>query len=211
MGPSTRRISVGQTTLLFIRSASDSRRLTLTAAARSRRKSGPPSSKAAKGGTDLNFDDFAAAFKPAARRPTRSDGASNERSRMTKWLRAVIRSDVGSYFEGPGLNQRAPDFTLSQRDGNRQITLSKYRANKPLVLVLGSFSCGGFRSHYRAVEDLQKRYSDELQFLAVYVRERILRMASVRVSTIGLVSSSRSRPVRPTARRLRKRARPGSA
>ena len=126
---------------------------------------------AAKGGTDLTFDDFAAAFKPAASRAARGDGASRQRSRMIKWLRAVIRCDVGSYFEGPGLNQPAPDFTLSERDGNRQLTLSKLRGNKPLVLVLGSFSCGGFRTHYRAVEDLQRRYGDEVRFLAIYVRE----------------------------------------
>jgi hypothetical protein len=126
--------------------------------------------KAPKSAAGLNFDDFIAAFRPAAA-PVVADDAPKRRARTIKWLKSVANCDVGSYFEGPRLNERVPDFTLEAKGGEGRITLSKFRGDKPTVLVFGSFSCGGFRSHYRSVEELHRRYGDSVQFLAVYIRE----------------------------------------
>ena len=73
--------------------------------------------------------------------------------------------------EGPKLGERAPDFTLKTVDGKESITLSKLIGAKPLVLVLGNFTCGPFRGLYPEMENFYHRYRDEATFLMVYVRE----------------------------------------
>ena len=158
-------------TRAFTRNVNDSRRSTLMEAARFRRPSGLNSSRTlSKGGHGLTFDDFLDAFKRPTVSAANANHASRRRSRTIKWLKAVFNCDVGSYFAGPGLDQLVPDFTLGVRDGKDQITLSKFRGDKPLVLVLGSFSCGG-SARITAVEELHRRYGDLVRFLAVYVRE----------------------------------------
>jgi hypothetical protein len=52
----------------------------------------------------------------------------------------VLKGEVGSPFPGPGVGQKAPDFTLPTQDGKGEITLSQYRGNKPAVLIFGSFT-----------------------------------------------------------------------
>lgn len=55
-------------------------------------------------------------------------------------LRAFMDGDIGSWFEGPGLERRAPDFTLKTADGKSAITLSDSFGTKPVVLIFGSFT-----------------------------------------------------------------------
>jgi hypothetical protein len=55
-------------------------------------------------------------------------------------LLAVFKAETGSIFEGPRVGDVAPDFTLPTEDGKAEINLTKYRANRPLVLVFGNFT-----------------------------------------------------------------------
>lgn len=86
-------------------------------------------------------------------------------------LRALSRGDFGSPNEGPSLNSPAPDFQLKTQDGKRTIRLRDFKGSKPVVLVFGNYTCGPFRVRFPLVDDLRRRYQDEVEFLAIYVRE----------------------------------------
>lgn len=55
-------------------------------------------------------------------------------------LKAFMDGDLGSWYEGPNLEQRAPDFTLRSPDGKLSVTLSDSFGSKPVVLIFGSFT-----------------------------------------------------------------------
>jgi len=86
-------------------------------------------------------------------------------------VRGFFSSEIGSLHEGPRVGQPAPDFMLKSADGNGAIQLSKLVGAKPLVLVLGNFTCGPFRAMYPEVDTLRERYQNDANFLMVYVRE----------------------------------------
>ena len=46
-------------------------------------------------------------------------------------------------------------------DGKESVSLAKLFGPKPLVLVLGNFSCGPFRSLYPDVEAVYERWKDD--------------------------------------------------
>ena len=87
-----------------------------------------------------------------------------------KLLGALERGEIGSFREGPNVNEPAPDFELQTHDGKRTIRLSELRG-APVVLVFGNYTCGPFRKMFPRIDDLARRYRDEAEFLAVYVRE----------------------------------------
>jgi len=86
-------------------------------------------------------------------------------------LRGLFAGEVGSLQEGPQLNEPAPDFTLKTHDGTQTIRLADVIGKKPVVIVFGNFTCGPFRSMYPGVEDVYRRFKDDVVFLGVYVRE----------------------------------------
>jgi alkylhydroperoxidase family enzyme len=86
-------------------------------------------------------------------------------------VRGLFAGEIGSMFEGPKVGQRAPVFQLRKADGEGSIELSSLLGEKPLVIVLGNFTCGPFRSFYPAVDALYKKYEGRANFLMVYVRE----------------------------------------
>lgn len=86
-------------------------------------------------------------------------------------IRGLFAGEVGSLNEGPSLNARAPDFSLTTHDGSKTIRLAEIIGKKPVVLTFGNFTCGPFRSMFPGVEDIHKRFADEATFIAIYVRE----------------------------------------
>jgi hypothetical protein len=87
----------------------------------------------------LTADDLRGAlYPPRPAAPPPSAAASQEPSPLVL-LTGLCSGELGSPFEGPGVNQRAPDFTLKTEDGQKQVTLSELRG-KPVVLVFGSFT-----------------------------------------------------------------------
>ncbi len=89
----------------------------------------------------------------------------------TMLIRGLFEGSLGSMNEGPAINQPAPDFTLKTRDGKESVQLAKLIGKKPVVLVLGNFSCGPFRNLYASLDAMQKRYQNDVNFLMIYVRE----------------------------------------
>ena len=55
-------------------------------------------------------------------------------------LAGLFNGELGSYFEGPNVGDRAPGFTLRTYDGKQTIRLVEYRGKKPVVLIFGSFT-----------------------------------------------------------------------
>lgn len=73
------------------------------------------------------------------------DGLLAERGRGKKayadyWVGSLFAGDLGSPFEGPRVGHEAPDFTLTSASGDKPITLSQFRGEKPVVLIFGSFT-----------------------------------------------------------------------
>lgn len=86
-------------------------------------------------------------------------------------VKGLFAGDIGSMNEGPKIGDKAPDFKLKTVDGKETITLSKLIGPKPVVLILGNFTCGPFRALYPDLDSIYRRYKDDATFLMVYVRE----------------------------------------
>ena len=86
-------------------------------------------------------------------------------------VRGVFSGEIGSMYEGPKLGETAPNFKLKTPDGKETISLSKLIGPKPVVLILGNFTCGPFRGLYPDLEAIYDRHKADATFLMVYVRE----------------------------------------
>jgi tetratricopeptide (TPR) repeat protein len=84
---------------------------------------------------------------------------------------AADKLDGGEGSGGIPLGSQAPDFTLLASSGDRRVRLSEFRDKRPVVLVLGSYTCPKFRSQAGALKALYTRYHDRAEFLLVYIRE----------------------------------------
>jgi len=97
--------------------------------------------------------------------------SSGDRPDTAQLIRGLFAGEIGSMFEGPKIGQQAPVFKLRKAQGEGFIELSSLIGEKPLVIVLGNFTCGPFRSFYPEVDALFVKYQDRANFLMVYVRE----------------------------------------
>ena len=86
-------------------------------------------------------------------------------------VKGLFGNEIGSMSEGPKVGDDAPDFTLKTNDGKGTVQLSKRIGKKPVVLVLGNFTCGPFRSLFPDVEAVAGRHKESAEFVMVYVRE----------------------------------------
>ncbi len=122
------------------------------------------------GGEDesfLSLDDLVTQLQPPEDRP-RPRGKHPSASTL---VLALARQELGSLEPGPALGDKAPDFTLRTVDGKQEVTLSREIGRQPVVLVMGNFTCGPFRSQAGNIEKLYQRHKDRARFLMVYVRE----------------------------------------
>ncbi len=146
----------------------------------------------------LTLAEFRQVLSPPA--SSRNAGAGQA---MTLKLRhdrlvGVLKGDVGSFNEGPQLGQLAPEFTLKTQDGQGPITLSSFREKRPVVLTFGSYTCPPYRALSPGMNPLRDRYGDRVEFLSVYVRERIRPTAGRPKETAGSASRRSSRPLSPS-------------
>ncbi|HZZ77769.1 MAG TPA: deiodinase family protein [Gemmataceae bacterium] len=123
--------------------------------------------QAAKGKDFLSLEDFRDAMMAG-----QSGGfLPGDAPTLPILVRGLYEGSLGSMSEGPKVEQTAPDFTLKTVDGKKSITLSKVIGKKPVVLVLGNFTCTPFRSLYGAMESMYQRHKEDANFVMVYVRE----------------------------------------
>lgn len=71
----------------------------------------------------------------------------------------------------PAIDQVAPDFTLKLLGKEKEITLSKKYAKKPVVLTFGSYTCPPFRRSLTSMEDVYQAHKKDCHFLFIYVKE----------------------------------------
>lgn len=97
--------------------------------------------QAAKEKGYITPDDLREAFPltPPAR-PAHPKAAAAQGPTMGTLVRGLFNGELGSFSEGPALNARAPDFTLSTEDGKRTVRLGQFKGQKPVVLIFGSFT-----------------------------------------------------------------------
>jgi thiol-disulfide isomerase/thioredoxin len=122
--------------------------------------------KASKGKDHLAPEDLREALLSGGGTYMPGDAPSTE-----TLLHGLFANEIGSLQEGPSLGDTAPDFELKTVDDKATMKLSSLIGKKPVVLVLGNYTCGPFRSLYPQIEELKKKYGTEAEFLMVYVRE----------------------------------------
>ncbi len=97
--------------------------------------------KAARGKDHLTPEDLREALmgvpKQAAGKP---QGPPPAGAMLDILIPGLLSSELGSFFEGPDIGDRAPGFTLQTHDGTQTVRLSDYRGKKPVVLIFGSFT-----------------------------------------------------------------------
>lgn len=83
----------------------------------------------------------------------------------------LIKDMVTTKFLGaPKPGDKAPDFEGRTLNGDR-IRLSDFRGDSNVVLTFGSATCPFTAASIRGLNDLYDDFSDDVQFLFVYVRE----------------------------------------
>lgn len=90
--------------------------------------------KAALGADALTPDDLRAALFPP------EPAKSGDDPTPLGLLKGFLTGELGSMYEGPSLEQTAPDFELADHHGQRRICLAEVREHKPVVLIFGSFT-----------------------------------------------------------------------
>jgi Ca2+-binding EF-hand superfamily protein len=103
--------------------------------------------QAAKGKSSLSREELhALLFPPLTPSPSPQRGEGRGRKpgagmpTPLMLLKGLFEGEIGSLCEGPKVGQLAPDFTLPKHDEDKNITLSQFRGNKPVVLIFGSFT-----------------------------------------------------------------------
>jgi hypothetical protein len=69
------------------------------------------------------------------------------------------------------VNEPAPGFTLQDSRTGKEVSLSTFRRNGPVVLIFGSYTCPNFRSSADTLKSLQRQFGERVPFLLVYIRE----------------------------------------
>ena len=100
--------------------------------------------------------------------PTKQLGRKQEAARERA---TAAKLDGGEGAAGIPVGSAAPDFALLLSSGDRRVRLSEFRGKRPVVLVLGSYTCPKFRSQAPVLNALYERYHERAEFLLVYIRE----------------------------------------
>jgi hypothetical protein len=95
--------------------------------------------KAAKGKNYLTPEDLRDALTTAPAAKSSKKTPPSEPSPLLL-VKGFLSGELGSIFEGPDINEMAPDFTLSTHDSKKKFRLAACRGKKPVVLVFGSFT-----------------------------------------------------------------------
>lgn len=87
----------------------------------------------------LTPEDLARTFYAAPTRPKGPPGPGEGPPSRWTLLKGLASGEIGSPFEGPMVDAKAPDFELSTFALDRRVRLSELRG-RPVVLLFGSFT-----------------------------------------------------------------------
>lgn len=88
----------------------------------------------------LTPDDLADLLGPPPRSSAGAGGPPRDMPTRSTLLKGLVSGEIGSIHEGPGIDQAAPDFTLSSHDRQLRLSLSDFQGRQPVVLIFGSFT-----------------------------------------------------------------------
>ncbi len=71
----------------------------------------------------------------------------------------------------PRVGELAPEFSLNTTSGDKVVSLTELRQDKPVVLIMGSYGCDVFRETVPGLLWLYGEYKDKVHFVMVYIRE----------------------------------------
>ena len=74
-------------------------------------------------------------------------------------------------LNAPRVNEKSPDFSLKSIADGKMIELSSLHREKPVELILSSWSCDIFRESLGGITALHNTYGSKAQFVMVYIRE----------------------------------------
>jgi len=83
----------------------------------------------------------------------------------------AAKLDGASESGGLPIRSQAPDFSLHTSSGSLRVHLSAFRGKRPVVVILGSYTCPKFRSQAGTLSRLYAQYHDQVEFVLVYIRE----------------------------------------
>lgn len=75
------------------------------------------------------------------------------------------------FFNAPKLGDVAPEFELIDQTTREAISLERLRADKPVVLLFGSFGCDVLRKGIEPVLKAHESFGDQYEFAMIYTRE----------------------------------------
>src|SRR5215813_7598972 len=87
-----------------------------------------------------------------------------------RFSRERLHEFVDARFSGPEAGEPAPDFSAESLEGE-VVRLSDYQGEKNVLLVFGSATCPMTAATVGELSALYDEFSDEVEFLFVYVRE----------------------------------------
>lgn len=73
--------------------------------------------------------------------------------------------------QAPKVGDLAPDFELSDSNGENPVRLSDFRGQKPVAIIFGSFTWPPYVKGTVSLHKLFEQYHEQVQFLSIYIRE----------------------------------------
>lgn len=78
---------------------------------------------------------------------------------------------IHRFYNAPRYGSKVPAFALGDSESGRTILLDDLLAEKPVVLLFGSYGCDVLRDSIEIVKRLHREHGDQCSFAMVYIRE----------------------------------------
>ncbi|MBS0264617.1 MAG: deiodinase family protein, partial [Planctomycetes bacterium] len=88
----------------------------------------------------LSREDLRSGFFPPAPKSSGPPQPGQEGPSTATLLQGIFSGELGSLRAGPAIDDPAPDFELETQDHSQKIRLSRFRNDRPVVLIFGSFT-----------------------------------------------------------------------
>ncbi len=100
--------------------------------------------------------------------PTDHDAFSGKKIETLREGYGIIRD---RFFNAPKYGDPAPDFELVDQETGEKVSLAGLRAEKPVVLLFGSWGCDVMRDGFDSILKAYETHGDRYHFVMIYIRE----------------------------------------
>jgi len=77
----------------------------------------------------------------------------------------------GRFYNAPCVGEASPAFELASMKSGELVSLRELHAEKPVVLLFGSYGCDVLRGSGFKLDELYKQFRDRFNFVMIYIRE----------------------------------------